>query len=597
MVKSTPVRLQGHGSLASFFLLAILCVCTPPNSLGAESPTSTDDVACYQAAWYPSSRQSSGPAKSRVRTEGADDIRSLEVRSPNLSNTRNENRAEVARYAESVESSQRWPDLAGQVPHQQVYRGFEGTHLARAAMPPKACYEAVSHGRWDEAIEACSRQIASSPDSGPAYSNRGLAYLQKNELDRALADFDMAARIAPQEPSILINRSSVQHKMGRSDLALADLRKAEVLMESGANRSNVAKRASQFFSIGAAYLEVKQYDLALQVFTKANKLSPSARNQERIGECHEGRGNLREAARHFKRAVEMDPNNARYYRKLGAAYYWLGSYDQALKALKDGLLKSHSDAERALLNFDLAYTYVAKGDYNQTSQILGERRTIGVTLSQEKNGIRVDAVRKGGPAELAGLKGGDLMVELNGEPLSNRTIDEFTDCLQRMPFGSNAQVRIFRDGSHLSKDICVGVTAHTAAAAAQSSSTIPESEAQPRATSAASAKKGPSVEIHRLAISPTSVSPGSAFDLTFDFSVTTEPAGSTKVPVEYSYQILEEENVVFASKATQLEVAPRVRTQRVVHLTARKKIGRYTLRVSLRCGERTAELSASLNIE
>ena len=44
------------------------------------------------------------------------------------------------------------------------------------------------------------------PDNPQALNGRGLAYWQKGELEKALADFDDALRLAPHDIDILIDR-------------------------------------------------------------------------------------------------------------------------------------------------------------------------------------------------------------------------------------------------------------------------------------------------------------------------------------------------------------------------------------------------------
>src|SRR5215468_7910337 len=49
----------------------------------------------------------------------------------------------------------------------------------------------------DDAIAACSRLLQRNPNNAIAYSNRGLAYNLNGEYDRALSDYDQAARLDP----------------------------------------------------------------------------------------------------------------------------------------------------------------------------------------------------------------------------------------------------------------------------------------------------------------------------------------------------------------------------------------------------------------
>jgi tetratricopeptide (TPR) repeat protein len=602
-------------------LLAVLYACTPAVSYVPTGPASLDKGAGCQPDVYPPGQSPPRPtatigeitvgdtgltvvcdyehvlelAKSKACAEGADAVQLLEVKSPSVLSTCYEIRAQFLRYGPGP--SQQPSPTPGQYSYRQGDGGAGGIPQVGNPGAPNPCYDALSRSRWDEAIAVCSREIAATPGSFHAYNHRGLAYMQKNELDRALADFNVALKIAPRDPVLFINRGRVHQKKGMPDLALADLRRAETLADSGSGPDDVAIRSSTLFSLGLGYMELNQYDLALHAFRKSNTLAPSALNLGGIGDCYSRQGNHREAALHFMRASEMEPSIAHYHGRLGQEYYWLGRYDEATQAMETGLLKAHNESEKEQISFNLAYTHVAKGDYRRASEILGQRKTLGVQISQGEGGIRVDGVYKGSTADLAGLLPGDLMVEFNGESLRGRTPKEFTDGLERTPFGSTAQIRILRDRGHATKQVIVGVTPRLAGPTPKD----PPGSSQARADSpthpAPSRPTRPSLEIHKVDTKPRPVSPGSAFELAFEFTVTAPSGGSTQVPVEFSYQILDGERVAFESKATQVQASPGVRKSWEVKMNASKNKGRYAVKVLLKHGDRTAEASAPLVIE
>ncbi len=54
------------------------------------------------------------------------------------------------------------------------------------------------------------------------YYNRGLAYRQKNDPGRAIADYSRAIRLDPTYIPAYANRGYAYYKQGRMDKALAD---------------------------------------------------------------------------------------------------------------------------------------------------------------------------------------------------------------------------------------------------------------------------------------------------------------------------------------------------------------------------------------
>ena len=51
----------------------------------------------------------------------------------------------------------------------------------------------------DSVIARCGRAIEADPGDIEAYASRGLAYLRKGEIDRAVADYDRALSIDPDD--------------------------------------------------------------------------------------------------------------------------------------------------------------------------------------------------------------------------------------------------------------------------------------------------------------------------------------------------------------------------------------------------------------
>ena len=60
-----------------------------------------------------------------------------------------------------------------------------------------------------------------------AYNNRGIAYQEKGEVDRAIADFTTAIKFNPNDARVYSNRGNAHsEKKGEVDRAIADFRKA-----------------------------------------------------------------------------------------------------------------------------------------------------------------------------------------------------------------------------------------------------------------------------------------------------------------------------------------------------------------------------------
>jgi len=73
--------------------------------------------------------------------------------------------------------------------------------------------------------------------------------------------------------------------------------------------------------------------------------------------------------------------------------------------------------------------------------------TLGIVpdfASTDKNGLGVDGVRKDGPADRGGIKKGDLIVAMNGQPVTN--IYDYMSRLQKLKHGQTVIVEVIRSG-------------------------------------------------------------------------------------------------------------------------------------------------------
>lgn len=89
-------------------------------------------------------------------------------------------------------------------------------------------------GEYKEAILPLTTglQHGTSPkESADAYYYRGLCYDKLGELDKAVADFDSAIKIAPDRPKYYIERARVLRKSGKIEQATADEKRSKTMKE------------------------------------------------------------------------------------------------------------------------------------------------------------------------------------------------------------------------------------------------------------------------------------------------------------------------------------------------------------------------------
>jgi S1-C subfamily serine protease len=69
----------------------------------------------------------------------------------------------------------------------------------------------------------------------------------------------------------------------------------------------------------------------------------------------------------------------------------------------------------------------------------------------EVAGVKLSGVRAGGPADKAGLKGGDIIVEFGGQKIAN--IYDYTYAMDAAKIGQPVKVVVLRDGQRLTLSV------------------------------------------------------------------------------------------------------------------------------------------------
>ena len=80
----------------------------------------------------------------------------------------------------------------------------------------------LDKGKYDDAIADFDKAIALDPNDAAAYGNRGNAYYSKGEVDRAIADYTKVIALNPNDAKAYYNRGNAYDDKGEVDRAIAD---------------------------------------------------------------------------------------------------------------------------------------------------------------------------------------------------------------------------------------------------------------------------------------------------------------------------------------------------------------------------------------
>ncbi|MGU3538668.1 tetratricopeptide repeat protein [Methylobacterium sp. A54F] len=134
-----------------------------------------------------------------------------------------------------------------------------------------ACF--TDESKPDEMIAGCNlvlsqRKRETTTSVVNAYFNRGLAYANKEDYERAIADFSESIRLDPSNVDAIRKRGESYESLEQYDRALKDLDQAVRLDPKDAR--NFAARGTTYRSTGAYEKSLKDYDDALRLDAKGS---------------------------------------------------------------------------------------------------------------------------------------------------------------------------------------------------------------------------------------------------------------------------------------------------------------------------------------
>jgi tetratricopeptide (TPR) repeat protein len=153
---------------------------------------------------------------------------------------------------------------------------------------------------WHDSISLWTHVLNIDPKNAIAYLDRGQAYIDAGEFNKALADFNMLEKIEPDNPKLYNNRGVIYFKRGEYDKALNEFNRSLAInprfplgylnraMLWGINKEyeksirdlTAAIEINKYFYLayyyrGLAFKELNHLDRALADFQSAYKISPT----------------------------------------------------------------------------------------------------------------------------------------------------------------------------------------------------------------------------------------------------------------------------------------------------------------------------------
>ena len=204
----------------------------------------------------------------------------------------------------------------------------------------------VNKSEFDRAIRDFDHAIRINPDLADAFHNRGNAFAKKGELDRAIRDYDQSLKTKPDDEETLNNRGRVFAEKGELNYAIRDYNHALKLKPDYAEALN---------NRGLAFADKGELDRAFSDYNHVLKIKPDfAEALDGRGTVFARKGELDRAISDFDHALKIKPDFAETLSNRGAVFAKKGELDTAIRDF-DHALKIKPDFAEAFYNRGLAF--------------------------------------------------------------------------------------------------------------------------------------------------------------------------------------------------------------------------------------------------
>lgn len=206
---------------------------------------------------------------------------------------------------------------------------------AQTETPVKALLEAgqkfLQNGELDKAVAEFDKVVKADPKSVEGFYFRGTVKFMQRDAQGAIFDYGKVIELAPSAPGIDVvynNRGVLFYMQGKDKEALADFEKAISI-----NPNN----HSPYVGRGNILADARQNEKAFADYDKAIKLNPKAT------EAYNGRGDIRFqkgemdlALEDMNKVIELDANAAPSYIRRGTIHGLKGRWAAATADLRAG---------------------------------------------------------------------------------------------------------------------------------------------------------------------------------------------------------------------------------------------------------------------
>jgi len=187
----------------------------------------------------------------------------------------------------------------------------------------------VQKGNVDEAIAHFQKALQINPNDAGVCYNLGNALFQKGKVDEAIAQYQKALQIKPDFAEVCYNLGNALFQKGNVDEAIVHFQRALQINPDNAKAHN---------NLGSALLQKGDVDEAIAEYQKALQLDPDyAGACYNLGNALLQKGKVDEAIAYYQKALQINPDFAEAHYNLGKILCQKGRVDEAITHLQKNL--------------------------------------------------------------------------------------------------------------------------------------------------------------------------------------------------------------------------------------------------------------------
>src|SRR4030043_367011 len=176
---------------------------------------------------------------------------------------------------------------------------------------------------WRDSMTLWNSELRIFPDSAyKAFCNRGKAFADSGNYQKAMEDYEKAIKLNPFRPWAYVNRGIINKKLGNYQKAIEDYNMAIMIMP---------KYKTAYITRGTVHEASGNYQQAIEDYDMAIKTDPKdADAYYNRGISYKNIGSHQKAIQDFTVTIQMNPQHAKAYNSRGNIYLKSGNYQNAL---------------------------------------------------------------------------------------------------------------------------------------------------------------------------------------------------------------------------------------------------------------------------